>query len=253
MNSITGNHVIFIEETSSTNEALKLEEQFNKIPEGTLLYTHFQSQGKGQANAKWESAPSQNLLLSVLYNPHFLKIEEQMYLNFAIALACRQFLATFLPDKKVWIKWPNDLVVSGHKIGGILIENSIAGNKLKNSVVGIGLNVNQLNFENAFAISLAQLSGTKFELPMLRKALCQCLDHFYSMLQMRKFEPLKSLYESHLLQKGESAEFIIKGIKQTGQILGIGNHGKLHVMIDGEILSFLNKELVYCSLNSSNE
>ncbi len=253
MNPITGNHSIFIEETESTNEALKLEEQKHKLPEGTVVYTHYQRKGKGQADAKWESEPAHNLLLSVLYAPKFLKIEAQMYLNLAVALACRQFIAELLPEHIVRIKWPNDLVVNGHKIGGILIENAISGNQLKNSIVGIGINVNQLKFNFSQAISLAQITGKPYELHVLRKQLCHFLDLFYTRLQLKQFDWLKMEYETHLLQRGEKAEFLINGQKQTAEIIGIGHQGKLFLMLNGEIFSFLNKELVYCSLKSSNE
>ncbi len=253
MNPITGNHIIFIEETGSTNEALKLEEQFHQLPEGTVLYTHYQNKGKGQLDAKWESEPAQNLLLSVLYAPKFLKIEAQMYLNLAVALACRHFLAELLPEQTLRIKWPNDLVVNGHKIGGILIENSLAGSQLKTSIVGIGINVNQLKFQYNQAISLAQITGKNYELSVLRKRLYELLDQYYTALQLKKFDWLKNQYENHLLQKGETAVFIINGQKKKAEIMGIGHQGKLFLMIDGEIFSFLNKELVYCSLKSGNE
>ncbi len=253
MNSITGNHLIFIEETDSSNEALKLEELRQKLPEGTVLYTNFQQKGKGQLEAKWESNANENLLLSVLYHPQFLKIEEQMYLNIAVSIACRQFLADLMPAEKIEIKWPNDLVVRGAKIAGILIESSIAGTKLKSSIVGIGININQTKFAIENACSYASITNQEMNLADARKKIFHCLDAAYTLLQMRKFEQLKNLYEAHLLHKSKAAKFIVKGEELTGQIMGIGNQGKLFVMIDGEIKSFMNKELVYCTLKSENE
>jgi BirA family biotin operon repressor/biotin-[acetyl-CoA-carboxylase] ligase len=249
MTQLTGSYTIFLEETSSTNEALKIEELNKKLPEGSVLYANYQSKGKGQQEAKWESEPHKNILLSVLYYPGFLKPDEQMWLNMVISLACRKFLSVLIPQNEVFIKWPNDLVVNGKKIGGILIENSLQGTKIRSSIVGIGLNINQQIFQNETAISVFNLLDNEQKLSEIRQKLYTCLDEYYSLLKLKQFNFIKAEYEKCLLFKGKDASFLVDGKEVIGQILGIGAHGKLHLLIDDEIKSFANKEIVFCSLS----
>ncbi len=249
MTQLTGSYTIFLEETSSTNEALKIEELNKKLPEGSVLYTNFQTKGKGQQEAKWESESHKNILMSVLYYPVFLKPDEQMWLNMAISLACRKFLSEYLSPNQVFIKWPNDLVSSGKKIGGILIENSLQGPKIRSSIVGIGININQLNFENEKASSVFCLMNNELKLSDLRQKLFFYLDEYYSLLKLKQFTSIKTQYENHLLFKGMETNFLIDGVEVKAQVLGIGANGKLHLLIDDEIRSFANKEIVFCSLS----
>ncbi len=249
MTQLTGSYTIFLEETSSTNEALKIEELNKKLPEGSVLYTNFQTKGKGQQEAKWESESHKNILMSVLYYPVFLKPDEQMWLNMAISLACRKFLSEYLSPNQVFIKWPNDLVSSGKKIGGILIENSLQGPKIRSSIVGIGININQLNFENEKASSVFCLMNNELKLSDLRQKLFFYLDEYYSLLKLKQFTSIKTQYENHLLFKGMETNFLIEGVEVKAQVLGIGANGKLHLLIDDEIRSFANKEIVFCSLS----
>jgi BirA family biotin operon repressor/biotin-[acetyl-CoA-carboxylase] ligase len=249
MTQLTGSYTIFLEETSSTNEALKIEELNKKLPEGAVLYTNFQSKGKGQQEAKWESEPHKNILLSVLYYPVFLKPEEQMWLNMAISLACKKFLSQLIPENEVFIKWPNDLVCEGKKLGGILIENSLQGAKIRSSIVGIGINVNQTEFTIEKAGSISQITNKELNIKELRQSLFLCLDEYYSLLKAKQFSSIKSQYESYLLFKGKEALFLIDGNEVLATVLGIGNYGKLHLLINDEIKSFANKEIVFCNLS----
>lgn len=249
MTQLTGSYTIFLEETTSTNEALKTEELNKKLPEGAILYTNFQSRGKGQQEAKWESEPHKNILLSVLYYPVFLKPDEQMWLNMAVSLACRKFLAALIPQKDVFIKWPNDLVADGKKLGGILIENSLQGAKLRSSIIGLGLNINQSNFSFPLAGSVFGISGKEWNLKDLRQVLFTCLDEYYRILQLKQLVSLKSEYETHLLFKGKETVFILDGKEVRAEVLGIGAQGKLHLLIDDEIRSFANKEITYSVLS----
>jgi BirA family biotin operon repressor/biotin-[acetyl-CoA-carboxylase] ligase len=248
MTQLTGSYTIFLEETSSTNEALKIEELNKKLPEGSVLYTNFQSKGKGQQEAKWESESHKNILMSALYYPVFLKPEEQMWLNMAISLACKKFLSALLPHSDVFIKWPNDLVCEGKKLGGILIENSLQGAKIRSSIVGIGMNINQQEFSIEKAGSISQIINKELDIKELRISLYQCLDEYYSLLKAKQFVSIKTQYESYLLFKGKETSFLIDGNEVKGTVLGIGTYGKLHLLINDEIKSFANKEIVFCNL-----
>ena len=138
----TGKNIIHLKEVHSTNR-YTAEMLSNSVPiaDGSVIMADFQTAGKGQLAAIWESMPKENLLLSVYYRPHFLKIADQFMLSIAISLAICDFLKKYIEN--VTIKWPNDIYVGDQKIAGILIENSVQQDVIKNSIIGIGLNINQ--------------------------------------------------------------------------------------------------------------
>jgi BirA family biotin operon repressor/biotin-[acetyl-CoA-carboxylase] ligase len=125
---------------SSNNEAMLLAKQ-KEIPEGTIVWVLNQTKGRGQGNKKWHSNPNENLTFSVLLKPSFLPMEKQFVLSKMVAVAVAKVVSSFCSD--TFIKWPNDIYVKNNKIAGILIENSIQGQKMYHSVVGIGININQ--------------------------------------------------------------------------------------------------------------
>mgnify|MGYP001167419391 CR=1 FL=1 len=241
---LNGSNYIYLDSCASTNEALKTEELSKKLVEGTALYTDYQLKGKGQQENSWESEPGKNLLISYLFYPNFLKPDEQMWLNLAVCVAVNQVVSHFT-EQKTWIKWPNDSYVNGKKIAGILIENSLQGSKLRSSVCGIGLNINQLTFSHEKAGSLAGICGREFDRKEVREYLSAELAKTYSWLKLGKREQLKQAYESSLWGKGELLKFS-KGTEIfEGEILGIGQLRKLHILVNDEVQSFANKEIAF--------
>ena len=125
-----------------------------KYTEGVVFFTFHQTAGRGQYGNKWESEPHQNIAISIVLNPTFLNPREQFHLNKAISLAVYDVIAQFVTANGVRqagvasIKWANDIWVSGKKIAGILIENQLEGQQIRACVIGIGLNVNQINFSD---------------------------------------------------------------------------------------------------------
>jgi len=117
----------------------------NKVVEGTVILTHDQYAGKGQATNKWESAPHKNLTFSVILLPKFLLARKQFLLNQVVSLSVFDTLKEYIGEGLA-IKWPNDIYVFNKKITGILIQNNLRGSTLQSSIVGIGLNVNQKQF-----------------------------------------------------------------------------------------------------------
>src|ERR1035437_6675835 len=142
-----GKNCIEIEKTDSTNSYLSKLLGEKTLFEGTVVITNRQEMGRGQRGTTWESEPNKNLTLSILLHPTFLRPDEQFQLNKAISLGVAGFVVGVLQvDVDVKIKWPNDIYIRNKKVAGILIENSVSGNNLQHSIIGIGINVNQEKF-----------------------------------------------------------------------------------------------------------
>src|SRR5665213_254691 len=123
MNTLfVGRNYTFLAETPSTNTYLNTLMSETWLAEGTVISTGYQTAGRGQSGNIWEGTRDENIMLSVLFYPRFLSATGQFQLSKAIALAVRDFLANFLPADLIVVKWPNDILVSGSKICGILIE-----------------------------------------------------------------------------------------------------------------------------------
>jgi biotin-[acetyl-CoA-carboxylase] ligase BirA-like protein len=132
-----------IDAIDSTNMALKRQYHESKIMHGELLWALDQQKGKGQRENQWVSEPNKNLTFSFFLSPEKLNLPTVFVLNCWVALAVRSALISFgIPA--VSIKWPNDILSENKKICGLLIENLYRGSKYNGSIVGIGLNVNQL-------------------------------------------------------------------------------------------------------------
>ena len=116
----------------STNTYLKELAKSDKIIEGTLAQCDYQTSGRGQFGNEWTAEKGKNLLFSLFLRPSFLNADQQFYLNMSVCLALAESLNQIV--KGFEIKWPNDILYNNQKICGILIENSVSGNKLEYSV-----------------------------------------------------------------------------------------------------------------------
>lgn len=139
-------NVLFFDQLGSTNDkALELLGQ--GCPEGTVVAALRQTSGRGQQNTRWESEHGLNLTFSMALYPAFLPAESMFYLSKIVSLGIADYLRR--ERLNAAIKWPNDIYVGDEKICGILIEQSICGDRIAQSVVGVGMNVNQRHFAYA--------------------------------------------------------------------------------------------------------
>jgi len=152
--------IVRLEEIDSTNRYLKQLVREERPEEGSLVVSDYQSGGRGQMGNRWYSAKGDNLLFSLLVYPRLLMANESFILSRIASLALKNTLDTFTDD--IRIKWPNDIYWKDKKIAGILIENDVQGKEIDNSVIGIGLNVNQqiFPFDLPNPVSLRQITGT---------------------------------------------------------------------------------------------
>ncbi|TLV01174.1 biotin--[acetyl-CoA-carboxylase] ligase [Dyadobacter luticola] len=194
---IIGKKVIYLPSCHSTNDIAAEIVHAGLFTEGTVVITDNQVKGRGQRGTTWLANPGENLTFSVILTPDFLSVSDQFLISEIAALAVREYVAGYLKDVKV--KWPNDVLTNKKKLCGILIENAIQGSKLTNSVIGIGLNVNQMRFQNGRATSIAAETGRSFLLTEEFPKLLGCLDALYIRLKaLSGAQAIRETYLSHL-------------------------------------------------------
>jgi len=208
--------IVTLETVLSTNAHLAQLASGSELPEGYTLASRYQRAGKGQGTNGWESEAGKNLTFSTLLYPRFLKARDQFWLSKAIALSVHDFAGQFIPGTS--IKWPNDLYVGEQKISGTLIENILEKDFIRQSVIGIGFNVNQVIFRGGAPnpVSLTQLTGKTYDIPTLLKSFLQCIMHRYAQLKAGEFlsidrEYHESLHKINTLSLFQDAEGIFRG------------------------------------------
>lgn len=228
--------LIKLNATDSTNAYLKELLLTGILVDFTVVMAHEQLKGRGQMGTSWVSEPGKNLTFSVLNKSVGLEVGAQFLLNMAVSLAIYNTLFKLqVPDLK--IKWPND-IMSGHsKICGILIENILSGQQIQASIIGIGLNVNQLVFPNLPNVSSLKLLLGK-TLP-LEELLHKIVDNLKALLKEKINDEnyLFSHYEELLFRKDKPSTFKNKeGEMFMGFIKGVTKGGKLLILLEDDIL-----------------
>ncbi|MBC7412785.1 MAG: biotin--[acetyl-CoA-carboxylase] ligase [Bacteroidia bacterium] len=242
-----GQHLITLDETASTNSYLQQYIRENEaVAEGLVVSAKHQTSGRGQRGNTWQATPNMNLLLSILLKPTFIKPTEQFYFNAAIALGVYQYIKSKLPNNDVKIKWPNDILVDGQKIAGILIENQLTGSTISSSVVGIGININELNFEYLLkATSLHAITNTPYA---LSKELANVFTYVEAQYITLRSNPNKvwEMYHKHLYQKNILCNYMHNSQRMQATIEGVQKGGKLQLRKDsGTIISCHLQEIKY--------
>lgn len=225
----------------------------SQLNEGVLITTFNQTSGRGQMGNVWLSEPYQNIAFTILLQPNFLLAQEQFHLNKAIALAIHDFIEIYLTNPQnteggkkspispsphplstlATIKWANDVYINDRKVAGILIENSLSGSFLQHSVIGIGLNINQLVFPpNLNATSLALETGRSFDLFELVERLALAIEWRYLTLKRQKnFDTIHAEYLSKLYRLDQDATFVYAdGRPFRGKIVGVTEGGQLEIL-----------------------
>jgi BirA family biotin operon repressor/biotin-[acetyl-CoA-carboxylase] ligase len=188
----------FVETTHSTNLLLnEIVEKNEHLPDFYCVATNFQTAGKGQGAKSWMSNKGENILASFYFQPQILP-PQQIYFNYFFALTIREVLSQYVDD--VMIKKPNDIYAGNKKIVGILIEHHIQGEILKYSVAGVGINVNQTQFDAGLPnpTSLKLITGKEFSREKILEEIVQKGKEYYEKLQTGAFMELENEYESYV-------------------------------------------------------
>ncbi|MFL2600452.1 MAG: biotin--[acetyl-CoA-carboxylase] ligase [Flavobacteriaceae bacterium] len=229
-----------IDAISSTNEYLKQLYLKKNIYDNFLIITNNQTEGKGQGSSSWESEPKKNLTLSIYKDLKKNKLKNPFIINLIISISIIETLKKYnLPNLK--IKWPNDILSASKKISGILIENFFQREFLISSIIGIGLNVNQISFKKAKnAISIASIKKKKIDLTEVLNILTKKISLKFHEIDNLKINDLINEYESLLFKRDKFSKFNINNKIIDGRIIGVNQSGKLKVKIGNEIIREYN-------------
>jgi BirA family biotin operon repressor/biotin-[acetyl-CoA-carboxylase] ligase len=242
-----GQNLITIQHVDSTNNYLKdLLSNSKPLPEGTVIMAESQYAGRGQQNNRWHSDPGKNLTFSLLLRPAFLPIAQQFDLTRAVSLGIIEALEPILGNN-LKIKWPNDIYYHDKKLGGILIENILQGSQIKNSVIGIGLNINQEVFplEVPKAVSVKQILHRDYDLRFILSEICKNIEAAYLSLKSNRFEDVRNAYMARLYWLNEDKMFKAKGHVFNGMITEVKENGLLVVNSGSEASEFNQKEIEF--------
>ena len=242
---IIGRPTITFDTIDSTNDYATLLLSNSTPNEGTVIWAHYQSKGRGQIGSNWSAEARMSLLMSVILEPRFLMAYQQFTLNILASLAVVSALKSFGIETQ--IKWPNDIYVNKKKICGILIQNILQGKSIKNAVIGIGLNVNQEEFDPLLPnpTSMKIISNELYNIEEVKASVCKHLQEYYRRLKEDGFEVLKNEYLEMLYLKDQESKYIIEDQEVMGIVRGISDLGKLQIEINNEWKEFNLREIKY--------
>lgn len=237
--------VIKLDAIDSTNEFLKGLSSKQQLENFTVVTAENQTKGKGQMGSVWDSEVGKNLTMSVFVKDSLSDVNQIFKLNIGVALAVIEALETFnIPN--LMIKWPNDIMSYNFKIAGILIENSIKSDGTVHSIVGLGLNVNQINFENLQkASSLAVICDAQFDKEKIRDEVVEKIKQNIAIVNGGDTTSLWLEYTNRLFKKGIPMPFKDNSNQNfMGIIQGVSAYGKLQILLeDDSIAEFSIKEV----------
>lgn len=237
--------IIKLNATNSTNTYLKNLLKEKQVKDLSCIWALSQTQGRGQQGAKWISDPGKNLTFSVLKKFENLPSEYHFLLNMEVSLAIfRALKKLYIPDLAV--KWANDILSSKKKICGILIENTLHKEQISSSIIGIGLNVNQVFFNDLPNVSsLQKIMGHPFDLEEVLLLICQELEVSLKSLSPTRFETMLDEYHTYLFRKDKPSTFEYpNGERFMGYIRGVSHNGQLQVEQEDALMSsFSLKEI----------
>lgn len=234
-------------EIDSTNtHARQLAE--NGASEGEIVIAEQQTRGRGRLGRNWVSPAFGNLYLSVVLRPELPPARApQITLMAAVALA--DTVACFTPDSPA-IKWPNDILVRGKKLAGILTESSVSAERIIYVILGIGVNI---NFPHALmpegirgrATSLMECAGQMVSREAFLRRLIQHLDRCYGILGEAGFDRIAPRWEAYFSLRGkrvrvemgdEALVGVAKGIDNDGALIVEGESGQFHRILAGDVV-----------------
>lgn len=189
---------MYIKQTYSTSTLLR-EQYSDALPHFYTIRTDYQTAGRGQAGNSWESEAGKNLLFSTILRYEGIHAASQWRLSMLVAVALWDTLANYLPKERLAIKWPNDIYFGDKKLVGILIENNLSGQYVGYSIVGIGVNVNQIEWlSNApNPISMKEITGEDYDVEKLMNGWMDSMKSW----ELRSTEEIKKAYLQHLYRR----------------------------------------------------
>ena len=218
-------------------------------PDMVVVSADEQTAGRGQRGTVWNSAVGTNLLFSLLVRPACLPVAESYSLSVVAALALHSAMQSFGLDPL--IKWPNDIYCEGGKLAGILVESDFQGAHVSQAIVGIGLNVNQKDFEamSRKPISMSMIAGHDFDRDTVLARVVTEFARYYRMLEQDDTEQLFTRYYSALMWRNEPALYRDACGDFYAVIEAVHRDGRLVLKrADGTLSAYSFKEVTVVSL-----
>jgi len=230
-------HIIKVDAIDSTNTFLRKLYREKQYSSPVCVIAKRQLEGKGQMGTIWQSNFGENLTCSVFMPIEEVFLKDQFFISMSTALAVMDTMRVFMVPK-LSIKWPNDILSGKQKICGILIENIVKNGSLSGAILGIGLNVNQMEFDNLpQAGSLKQILGKKISVEEVASVLLKNIENRFIRCNPKHFEILKTEYENVLFRKNNPSTFKnIEGDYFVGIIQAVTNIGKLRLLLEDNVI-----------------
>lgn len=225
--------IIKVDAIDSTNSFIRQFYKGNGDFEPVCITAAHQTKGRGQRGSSWQSRPGENLTFSILYPQEKLKISRHFFLSACISLAVVNTLKHIgIPELKV--KWPNDILSAKHKVGGILIENIVKTEGIVASIIGIGLNLNQTDFnEIPHAGSLKFITGKTYDPDEILEKLLLEIEKDLIALPGRTGTDILEEYAQNMFRLDKVSVFSSPGGNRfNGIIRGVTTEGKLNLEIE---------------------
>jgi BirA family transcriptional regulator, biotin operon repressor / biotin---[acetyl-CoA-carboxylase] ligase len=223
-----GTPFIQLNQVDSTNNYAMRQVQAHLAEHGKTYLAYEQNNGRGQRGKSWQSAAGLNLTMSIVVEPDVIDVSKQFYLSMAVALACADLVENYTLYYTS-IKWPNDIYWKDRKAGGILIENVLQGRDWKYSIIGVGLNVNQVSFSEELInpVSLKQVTGTSYNLVDVGTQLCALLEQRWQQVGEQKFSALFDEYNNRLFKRNEVVQLETANAIIEAKVIGVNESGEL--------------------------
>lgn len=240
-----GRKLIRLDSIDSTNNYTANLVKSGELIHGSVILAVEQYAGRGQRGAVWVVKPGENLTFSLFLDEVNLSVDNQ----FKLTQFCSIWLVESLNNLglKATIKWPNDIFVDGKKIAGMLIENQLKSGLIKSVIVGVGLNVNQIEFTGFKATSIKLLKGQFYAIDDILAILIRTFNELVDAKMTT--EELNKKYLNLLYLKDIESEYQINGELFKGTITDVSPNGKLCVKINDAIQQFDLKEIVFMPQN----
>jgi len=238
-----GKQWIKLGSVSSTNSYVSMLLSQGNAGGPLIVMADYQQAGRGQGAHSWHSRNGENLLMSLLLFPAFLSASAQFHLSRVASLAICDVLESL--DVFTRIKWPNDILAEKGKIAGILIEHGITGSRISHSIIGIGLNLNQIDFPEfpLPASSVILEKGLKQKPQVVAHSLEQHLQNRYDKLEEGKTGELEQEYLAKLYLINQVTEFRSGRETFQGVIRGVNDYGELVVEKEGKTGAYGHGEI----------
>ena len=241
-------HITFIEETDSTNKALRERMATGQVEEGSVVVAGFQTAGRGQVGNVWESEAGKNLTFSVVLYPETVPANRQFVLSQLAALSVKEVLDAYTDH--ITVKWPNDIYWKDKKICGMLIENDLCGKNIYATIIGIGINLNQLEFRSDAPnpVSLAQITGSVYDADDVLDRFLSILYKWYLRLLKGEEDVIRNKYREALYRRDGYFPFSDDDGGFAARIYDIEPTGHLVLQLqDGTLRRYAFKEVRYCN------